>query len=309
VTDGRALAWGVLGASSYVATRAVLPAIAASPSSRLVAVASRPFSHYHELLADPDVDAVYIPLPNHLHHEWTIRAAEAGKHVLCEKPLARTAAEAEEMAAACHQAGVVLMEAYMAPFHPRASTLASLVSSGGLGQLRAGWATFTFPLRDPANHRWLPEAGGGALLDLGIYCLGPLVAAAGRLPVEVSARAVRAASGVDASFSGWLDFGDGFTAAFAVSFEAPERQRLELVGTTAAAVVDRAFAAGGPGTTGTIQPVDGPPAPLGGPSDDPYRVMVEHFVAVVRREAEPAWPPSASVALLGLIDRLREAAA
>ena len=306
--------WGVLGASSMVAARAVLPALAASGCAEVVAQASRTpeggFEPYARVLADPAVEAVYLPLPNSLHHEWTVRAAAAGKHVLCEKPLARSAAEATEMADACAAAGVVLMEAYMSPFHPRAAALAALVAAGGLGHLRFAAAAFTFPRREAGDHRWRPEMGGGALLDVGIYCLAPLVAAAGRFPTAVSAAAVDAATGVDASFAGWLDFGHGFTASFSVSFEAPERQHLELVGTSATALVDDAFAAGPAGQRPCIVSVDDGrgPEPIVAPDEDPYRLMVDHFASVVRGEAPPARPPSDSIALLALLDRLRAAA-
>ncbi len=313
---GEPVRWGVLGASSVVAREAVVPALVASDRSEVVAEASRgaggSFDPYLAVLADPAVEAVYVPLPNSLHREWTLRAAAAGKHVLCEKPLARSAAEAAEMAGACAAAGVVLMEAYMSPFHPRAAALSDLIAAGGLGELRFAVAAFTFPLVDAGNHRWRPEMGGGALLDVGIYCLAPVVSAAGgRSPVRLAALSVLSSAGVDASFAGWLDFGDGFSASFSVSFEAPERQHLELVGTAATALVDVAFAGGAAGQRPLIVPVDerAVAQPLVAADDDPYRLMVDHFAAVVRGKAELARPPSESVALLALMDRLREAAA
>jgi len=201
------------------------------------------------------------------------------------------------------------MEAYMSPFHPRAATLSALVAAGGLGGLRFGRSEFTFTHRDPADHRWRPEMGGGALLDVGVYCLAPLLGAAGRPPLSVAAAEVAAGAGVDASFSGWLDFGQGFTACFAASFEAPERQHLELVGTRATALVDGAFAAGAPGHRGQVLDDNGRVEDLAGPDDDPYRRMVEHFDAVVRSRVDPVRPPSKSVELLRVVDRLREAAA
>jgi len=309
-----AVRWGVLGARSFVARKAVLPALAASPTSEVVAVASRDaaghgFGPYERLLADPAVEAVYLPLPNSLHHEWTLRAADAGKHVLCEKPLACSAAEARAMVAACHDAGVVLMEAYMTPFHPRAGVLADHLANGVLGDLRFGRSTFTFTHRDRSDHRWRPEMGGGALLDVGVYCLAPLIDAAGRPPISVDAVEVQADTGVDASFSGWLDFGEGFTAGFSASFEAPERQHLEVVGTEATALVDDAFAAGAGGQRGRLLHADGRVEELAAPDDDPYRLMVEHFDAQVRDRVESRRPPSVSVSLLTVVDRLREAAA
>ncbi len=204
-----ALGWGVIGATSQVAQKAVLPAICASPTARLVAVASeravdldtvclgaaRAYRSYAALLEDPDVEAVYVPLPNSLHREWVERAAAAGKHVLCEKPLAPTAADARAMARACEVAGVTLAEAYMTPFHPRARAVECLVASGRLGELRFARAVFTGILDRRDDHRWRPEMGGGALLDVGIYCLAPLVAAAGRPPARVEAAACRSAVG------------------------------------------------------------------------------------------------------------------
>ncbi len=213
------------------------------------------------------------------------------------------------MADACDAAGVMLMEAYMSPFHPRAVSLAALVAGGGLGELRFGRSTFTFTHADRTDHRWRPEMGGGALADVGVYCLAPLVEAAGHPPASVTSVEILAGTGVDASFSGWLDFGGGFTAAFAVSFEAPERQHLELVGTEATALVDDAFAAGAAGQRGRVLHADGRIVDLPGDDVDPYRLMVEHFDAVVRGRAAPQRPASASVELLALVDRLREAAA
>ncbi|HEX2274025.1 MAG TPA: Gfo/Idh/MocA family oxidoreductase [Acidimicrobiales bacterium] len=314
---------GVIGATSSIANGAVLPALAASPATRLVSVASRdPLAgdevaarfgaersapDYDAVLADPDVEAVYVPLPNGLHREWTERAAAAGRHVLCEKPLAPSAGDARAMAEACGAAGVVLMEAYMTPFHPRAPLVGDLVGRGVLGRPRFARAEFGFPLGDVSNHRWRPEMGGGALLDVGVYCLSPLLEIGGE-PRAMAARAVTATSGVDATFSGWLAFPDGFTATFACSFEAPERQLLEVTGTAAAVRVDWPFAGGPAGTRPRLVHLDGREEEVTGPDGDPYRRMVEHFAAAVRGRTALSRPPAASVALLDLLDRLRAAA-
>lgn len=317
--------WGVIGASSYVATRAVLPAIAAGSACVLAAVASATegaawelgvrfgatsaYDRYQDVLDDPAVECVYIPLPNGLHREWTLRAAAAGKHVLCEKPLAPDAAAAQAMADACRQAGVILMEAYMSPFHPRAVALDDLVAGDRLGEFRSGWATFTFRLRDPGNHRWRPEMGGGALLDLGVYCVEPLLGAARAMPTAVSARAVMAPSGVDSTFCGWLDFGSRCSAAFSVSFEGPERQQLELLGTVAAVSVTDGFAGGAAGTRVLVRHDDGRTNGIDRADADPYQAMVEHFAAVVRGQATLERGPERSIAVLEVLDRLRVAAA
>jgi D-xylose 1-dehydrogenase (NADP+, D-xylono-1,5-lactone-forming) len=318
----QSIGWGVIGATSQVAQRAVLPAIVASARARLVAVASeraadggcarfgatRVHRTYAALLDDPEVDAVYVPLPNSLHREWVERAAEAGKHVLCEKPLAPTAADAEAMAAACAGAGVTLVEAYMTPFHPRAEAIAALVASGRLGALRFARAAFTGTLDRRDDHRWRPEMGGGALLDVGIYCIAPLLAAAGRPPARVEAAASLTKSGVDASFSGWLDWGDGFTAAIECSFDAPERQSLEIVGTEGALLVDRAYTPGPDDVTITLRHRDGRREEIVVGGSDPYRALIDHFAAVVRGESEPRRSCADSIALLSVVERLREAA-
>jgi len=311
----------VIGATSQVAQKAVLPAIVASPGARLVAVASesaadggggrfraaRAYRTYAALLDDHEVDAVYVPLPNGLHRQWVERAAAAGKHVLCEKPLAPTAADAEAMGAACATAGVALLEAYMTPFHPRARAIEMLIASGRLGALRFARAAFTGALARPDDHRWRPELGGGSLLDVGIYCVAPLLAAAGRLPARVEAAASLAKSGVDASFSGWLDFGDGFTATIECSFDAPERQSLEIVGTEAAVLVDRAHTPGHEDVAFTLRHRDGRVEAMVAGGGDPYRGMIEHFQAVARGEVEPRRSCADSVALLTVLERLREA--
>jgi predicted dehydrogenase len=315
------LAWGVIGATSWVAQRAVLPAIAASPAARLVATASRhaddvgaafgaerSYRTYEALLDDPAVEAVYVPLPNSLHRPWVERAAAAGKHVLCEKPLAPTAADAEAMAAACAAAGVTLVEAYVTPHHPRAQAVAALVASGRLGALRFARAVFTGVLSRPDDHRWRPEMGGGALLDVGVYCAAPLLAAAGRPPVRVAAAASLAPSGVDTSFSGWLDFGDGFATTLECSFQAPERQSLEIVGTEAALTVERAHTPGLTDVAFTLRGRDGRTEEIVGGGADAYRAMVDNFVAVVRGEVRPCRTLEDSVAVLATLDRLRSAA-
>ena len=313
------LRWGVIGASSWVAVKAVIPAIVGSPTARLVAVASqsahappaagrRSYQSYAALLDDPDVEAVYVPLPNSLHRSWVERAARAGKHVLCEKPLAPTVADAAAMAAASAASGVALLEAYMTPFHPRAAAVDALVRSGRLGDLRFARAAFTGVLKRPDDHRWRPEMGGGALLDVGTYCVAPLLAAAGRPPARVEAAASMAHSGVDASFSGWLDFGGGFTAAIECSFEAPERQSLELVGTEAALLVERAFTPGPEDVSFTLRERDGRSREIVAGGADPYRAMIDHCRAVVREGVTPRRSVADAIAVLSVLDRLRDAA-
>jgi D-xylose 1-dehydrogenase (NADP+, D-xylono-1,5-lactone-forming) len=319
-TPARTVGFGVFGASSTIAQKAVIPALLAVDRVRLVAGASRSggevagidrlYDDYDALLGDSAVDAVYIPLPNHLHAEWAVRAARAGKHVLCEKPLGRTAAEAREIVDACADAGVVLMEAYMTPHHPRSIALSGLVAAGRLGELRHGFACFTGPL-EPTNHRWRPETGGGALLDVGIYCLEPLLEAAGwdggPIP-EIVAHSTLGGAGVDASFSGWLRTADGAVLTFLCSMEAPDTQLLHLVGTEGRVVVDQAFIPGWADDHLVITGRDGAEEHLTG-GGDPYEGMVADFCAAVLDGRPLRRGPERSVQLQKVIDALRKAVA
>jgi D-xylose 1-dehydrogenase (NADP+, D-xylono-1,5-lactone-forming) len=318
----RPVGFGVLGARSYVANRAVIPAIQASGSASLVAVASRggpvpagleplDAGSYEAVLVRPDVEAVYIALPNGLHREWTERAAGAGKHVLCEKPLAPTAADAAAMVGAARSAGVLLAEAWMTPFQPRWQRAMALAGSGELGAIRHVRAEFTFTIGpdQAGNYRWDPAQGGGALLDVGVYCLGPAVELWGSEPIAVAAGVMGGRTGVDTTTAAWCDWGDGRTASLLASFELPERQLLEIAGTAGRLVIDDRAHTGGAGAAAIeLTHRDGALETLRLPDDDPYERMVTAFAASVRG-AEP-WPRPADdvLGLLGLLDRIRSTA-
>jgi predicted dehydrogenase len=175
------------------------------------------------------VDAVYISLPNGMHHEWTMRALAAGKHVLCEKPYTRHPAEAVEAFDAAEAAGLVLMEAFMYRHHPQSATIQRLVRDGAVGRVLAVKAVFSFPLADLTNVRALPELDGGALMDVGCYCVSGSRLVAGD-PVSVLAEQVVGETGVDMALYGTLRFPDDAVAQIEASFLAPERQSLEVVG-------------------------------------------------------------------------------
>ncbi|MBT8395595.1 MAG: Gfo/Idh/MocA family oxidoreductase, partial [Gemmatimonadetes bacterium] len=226
MTD-RKLSWGVIS-TAKIGQRAVNPAIQASSNGELLAVASRDagkarafaeeagiptsYGSYQALLDDPSIDAVYNPLPNSLHREWTIRAVEQGKHILCEKPLALDAAECREMEAAAAANGVKLMEAFMYRFHPRTERVLEMVREGEVGDIRQIRSSFTFPLDRPDDIRWDRELGGGALMDVGCYCINVSRTLAGREPVEVRAMANFRDGGVDQQMAGSLRFEDGLLA-------------------------------------------------------------------------------------------------
>lgn len=242
----RHLRWGILSTADIALTK-VIPGLRRSARSEVLAIASRdagraataaaemaiprPYATYDALLADPDVDAVYIPLPNHLHSEWTIAAARAGKHVLCEKPLALTAAEAQRMVDACRDAGVLLMEAFMYRLHPSWIEACRIAASGRIGRLQAVGSWFSYYNDDPANIRNALDKGGGALYDIGCYCINLSRMLFGAEPTGVKATVIRdAALGVDVTTSAILSFATG-VATFTCSTRTETDQRVDIYGT------------------------------------------------------------------------------
>src|SRR6185436_20584759 len=195
---------------------------------------------YEALLADPDVEAVYISLPNGMHHEWTMYALAAGKHVLCEKPYTRHPHEAEEAFDAADAAGLVLAEAFMYRHHPQTATVARLVADGAIGRLCAVKTTFTFPLHDLSDVRALPELDGGALMDVGCYCVSGIRLLAGE-PEHVRGEQVTGTTGIDMAFHGTLRCANDVVGQFEASFRSPQRQSLEAVGEDGVLVVEAAW--------------------------------------------------------------------
>lgn len=243
------LRWGVIGCAQ-IATGSVMPAIMDSESGMITAVASRglekssavaaefgiekAYGSYEELLADKDIDAVYIPLPNHLHREWVIRAAEAGKHVLCEKPIALNSKEAAEMVQACSAAGVHLAEAYMYRHHPRIAELREIIASGEIGQLRSIRGTFTYnDATDTSNIRFKSAWGGGSLYDIGCYPLSAARLLFGTEPEAVTVNALFSPEhdNVDMMASGLVEFPNNLSLIFDCGMWAYNRQLLEILGT------------------------------------------------------------------------------
>ena len=290
----------MLGAA-WIAGRAVLPAIEASGNGRVVAIASRDAERaralaalyagsrvsasYEALLDDPHVDAVYIPLVNSLHKEWTLRALAAGKHVLCEKPLGMNAAEAAEMVAAAEDSGLRLMEAFMYRFQPRIREFVA-----GLRDPLHVQASFGFMLDDKANYRLNSELGGGALLDVGCYTVNVARWILGE-PKDVLARARKGGSrrnAVDLSVSALLQFKGGPTASLWASFESPEEQELTVVTREGVHRLERPFS--------WMEQAD------------PYRLMVESFADSVQQDRPVAIPPSESIANMTVLDRIRHSA-
>ena len=202
----------------------------------------RAHGSYEELLADPDVDAVYVALPNALHVEWSIRALEAGKHVLSEKPLSRDPAQVARAFDAAEAAGLLLMEGFMYRHHPQTRKLKELVDNGAIGELRVVRTHFSFALDRPGDVRWDPELGGGALLDLGCYCVSGSRLLAGE-PEVVHAEQTLTSSGVDARFVATMRFAGGVLGHFDCALDLPYRTELEAVGSEATLFMPRPFVA------------------------------------------------------------------
>jgi predicted dehydrogenase len=252
-----ALRWGLLSTARI--NRSIIPVLRASDRHALLAVASRSrdavqayaaewgipraYDTYEALLADPEIDAVYNPLPNALHAEWTIRAVRAGKHVLCEKPLAVSVAEVDAVAAAADQAGAVVMEAFMYRHHPQSRQLKELIQEGAVGDVRLIRSAFTFTLTRPGDVRLVAALGGGSLWDVGCYPVSIARYLVGREPVRVMGFQRLHESGIDESFYGELDFG-GAHAQFDCGFREPLRTHVEVVGTTGTIVAPAPFKPG-----------------------------------------------------------------
>ena len=256
VAETAPVRWGVLGVAD-IAVKQVIPAMQRSRLARVVAIASRQSAKataaarslgiarahdsYDALLADADVEAVYIPLPNHLHVPWSIRAAEAGKHVLCEKPIALTAAEGRTLLAIRERTGVLIGEAFMTRTHPQWRRVRELIAGGRLGELRLVTGHFSYYRRDPNDVRSRVEWGGGVLLDIGCYPVTMSRWLFGAEPLEVSAVLERDPDfQVDRLVSGLLRFPTG-QAAFTIAGQAALFQRMEIFGTKGRIEVELPF--------------------------------------------------------------------
>jgi len=317
------LKWGVLGTAN-IGRAAVIPAIRRSNNGQVIGAASRSeekarafadnlgipqaYGSYEALLAAKDIKAIYIPLPNSLHREWTIKAAEAGKHVLCEKPLALNAAECEEMAAAAAQNNVVLMEAFMYRFHPQTQKVLELIRDGAIGEPRLIYATFTFRLSNPANIRLQPDLGGGSLMDVGCYCVNISRTLAGVEPVEVQAYANWGKTGVDEQMVGTLRFADGLLAQFDCALTLERREFYQVAGPEGHIEVPSAFLPGTGDTTiyechgrqgATTHAISGV---------DEYQLMVEHFADCVLHNKPVRYSPAEAAANMQVIEALYRSA-
>ena len=329
MSETEVLRWGVLSTAN-IGVQKVIPGIKAADRCEVISIASRDgnlakevaeglgipnaYGSYEELLADTEVDAVYIPLPNHLHAEWTIASARAGKHVLCEKPLAMTSAEAEQMVEVCASEGVRLMEAFMYRFHPSWEAVRELVSSGRVGSLRAVQSWFSYFNDDPANIRNVAEFGGGALMDIGCYSVNVSLMLFDGEPRRVKASVRRdPTTGVDVLTSAILEFESG-VASFTCSTRAESDQRVHVYGTEGRISVGIPFnippdlPAEVFVTAGGDPPVHPDTEVLTFDPADQYAIQAERFARAILEDEPTPIPPEDAVANMRVIDEIFEAA-
>jgi predicted dehydrogenase len=319
----RKVRWGVLS-TAKIGLEQVIPGLQQSELGEVVAIASRNraaaeteavrfgIARVHEgygaLLEDPDVEAVYNPLPNHLHAEWTLRAAEAGKHVLCEKPLALSSAQAQEMVDGCARAGVLLMEAFMYRLHPQWVRVRELVASGRLGELMAIQSFFSYRNEDPENIRNIAGYGGGALMDIGCYPINLSRMLFGGEPTRVDAVVRRDPRfGTDVVTSAVMAFGEG-QATFTCSTQAESDQRVHVVGNEGRLVVEIPFNAPSDRptrlllTSGGNPPVSPNTEVIEIPTANQYAIQGDVFSRAVLGEADLPTPPEDAVANMRVIE-------
>ncbi|MEO0965507.1 MAG: Gfo/Idh/MocA family oxidoreductase [Planctomycetota bacterium] len=333
------LHWGILSTGNIA--RQFCEGVAGVPQNRVVAVASRreesardfaerhaierPHGSYEALLQDPAVDAVYVALPNAMHAEWTIKALDAGKHVLCEKPMAVSAAEAQRMFAAADRAGRVLIEAFMYRCHPQFARTCELLTSGAIGELRAIDASFCYRMRDPTgNIRFDASLAGGAMMDIGCYCLDVIRVLLAHhtteglepRPFHLSAVARMHPSGVDENAAFVMQFTSGVLATARVGMSVQMNNTLRIGGTEGHVAVDVPWK---PPMTGAVIRVNGqtPPKMEGGGSAPTERVLTvdaehplfgleaEAFAATVLDGKEPFITPEETLANHRLMDRIQ----
>lgn len=315
--------WGILSTAHI--NRRLIPPMRQSERSTVVVVGSRrleqarefaakwdiPRIHgsYEALLADPEVDAVYIPLPNHLHCEWTVKAAEAGKHILCEKPLALSVAEVDRMVEAARRNDVVLLEAFQFRFHPQTAMVRRMIEAGELGEIHVIRSGFSFPIGDPNNIRLKPELGGGCLWDVGCYPISLMQGVLAENPVEVFGWQKVGPSGVDVVFGGQVRFASGAIGQFDSGFVSPYRVGAEIVGSEGLLYLPEAWRLGISGNSGMVRTDrQGNQTTIDVPDIDPFLCEVQALEARVLDGATPAMSLADSRDIVATITALYESA-
>jgi D-xylose 1-dehydrogenase (NADP+, D-xylono-1,5-lactone-forming) len=318
--------WGVLGAAN-IGVKRVIPAILASASEQLVAVASRnilsareKFAHlpdlrlygdYESLLNDPEIDAIYNPLPNSLHAAWTIKALEAGKHVLCEKPMAVTAEQGQMMIEAAQSSGKLLMEAFMYRFHPQTVWALEQVHEGRIGNVKLVRSSFSFNIMvppHPHNIRLQAALAGGSLMDVGCYPINFCRAVYGHAPYAVAGRVFAQSEGeVEIATSAVLDFGDGRFGLIDSNFALPTRQLCEIIGDAGSITIPFPFT---PPVIDTevVLSIEGQTIHQRITAIDHYRLEVEHFGLCIRTGTQPTFSLDETLDNLRTIEAIYQSA-
>lgn len=318
------VSWGVLGAAN-IGVKLVAPAIRASTNGRLVAIGSRNpqrarelfafapevaiHSNYESVINDPEIEAIYIPLPNSLHAEWTIKALKAGKHVLCEKPLAVTAEQGVSMVQAARDSGMLLMEAFMYRFHPQTLWALEQVSEGSIGKVKLIRSSFSFKVGSrPHDIRLQADLAGGSLMDVGCYPVNFCRAVYGRTPIAVGARVYVPAGGeVERYASAVLDFDDGCLGLIDSSLELPDRQAAEIIGEEGKITIPLLFTPGHSETV-VILALEGQTIHQRFAPADQYRLEVEHFGTCIRYGHQPHLSLEETIENLATIEAIYQSA-
>ena len=316
--------WGVLSAAN-IAVKRVAPAIAASSNGRLVAVGSRNpqraqelfafapeaiiYSDYESVINDPEIEAIYLPLPNSLHAEWTIKALQAGKHVLCEKPLAVTAEQGVTMVQAARENGMLLMEAFMYRFHPQTIWTLEQIANGRIGNVKLIHSSFSFNVGSrPHDIRLQADLAGGSLMDIGCYPINLCRAIYDRTPIAVGARVYTPATGeVERYASAVLDFDDGCFGLIDSSFELPTRQVAEIIGDAGTITVPLPFTPGHIEAM-VILALEGQTIHQRFSPVDHFRLEVEHFSACIRYGHQPLLSLEETIENLATIEAIYQSA-
>jgi len=301
------LRWGILGAARV--NERLLPAIVEAENAELVAIASRrpgaaaqtlaqyapqqqnvrTYDNLDALLDDADVDAVYLPLANHEHAEWALRAIEHGKHVLCEKPMALSVADIEAIETAARQHKVSVMEGFMYRFHPQHARVQELIRSGAIGEVRSVRASYSFMMRPARMYRLTEsvEKGGGAMWDIGCYAIHSARMFFDEAPVAVTAVSKYVESGADIATSGIIDFGAGKFAHFDFSFERARRCEYEIIGTKGGIVCHTVWQLPGDVPVISWWTEDGRQCEERLPAENHFRLEIEHFSDCVLNGKSP----------------------
>lgn len=322
----RTLKWGIIGCAN-IAVQKVIPGMLQSRTAEIVAIASRgpekaqetaalfgiprAYGDYGSLLEDPEVEAVYIPLPNHLHREWTIRAAQAGKHVLCEKPIALNAREAGEMKAVCEEAGVQLFEAFMYRYHPQYSMAKELLAAGAVGEVRLVRGSFTFNnAMDYDNVRYVKEWGGGSLFDVGCYPIHAARYLLGQEPEAVTVHGLFSPDhgGVDMMASGTVEFQGGVALLLDCGMWAAFRNTVEIVGTEGVILLPEAFVPSVTEPAEVIITTGGASRTEKVPGVNTYALQADEFAAAVWGESPPRFPAADAVANMRVVEACLQSA-